>query len=111
MSPATPAHADFPLTHWTLIAAAADGPERESALSRLYKNYWQPLCAQARRFGVPAADVEDVAQEVFVSLVASDSIARADPLRGRFRSYLLGALRHHLAHRRRRDDTLKRGGG
>jgi RNA polymerase sigma-70 factor (ECF subfamily) len=101
---------DFPATHWTLIAAAS-GPERNSALSRLYKTYWAPMCMQARRFGVPEAEVEDVTQELFVSLFRSGSVERADRGRGRFRSYLLGALRNHLGHRRAREHTLKRGNG
>ncbi len=102
--------ADFPATHWTLIAAAA-GPERDSALSRLYRTYWTPICAQARRFGVLPDDVEDVAQELFVHLFRSGAVGRAERSRGRFRSYLLGALRNHLSHRRAHDRALKRGGG
>lgn len=102
--------ADFPATHWTLITEAS-GPDRDSALSRLYKTYWTPICAQARRFGVPPDDVEDVAQELFIQLFRSGAVARAERNRGRFRSYLLGALRNHLSHRRAHAHTLKRGGG
>ena len=109
MPPASNSPADFPVTHWTLIAAVA-GPERDSALSRLYKTYWRPLCAQARRFGVPEDDVEDVVQELFLSLFRSGAVGRADPLRGRFRSYLLGTLRNFLSHRRAREHAQKRGG-
>lgn len=110
MIPASKEPVDFPATHWTLIAAAS-GPERDSALDRLYRTYWVPMCAQARRCGVPEAEVEDVTQELFVSLFRSGSVERADPHRGRFRSYLLGALRHHLSHRRAHETALKRGGG
>lgn len=102
--------AEFPATHWTLIAATA-GPERDSALSRLYKTYWAPICAQARRFGVAPDDVEDVAQELFMHLFRSGAVERAERSRGRFRSYLLGALRNHLSHRRAHDAAQKRGGG
>jgi RNA polymerase sigma-70 factor (ECF subfamily) len=110
MLPAREESSEFPATHWTLIAAAS-GPARDSALSRLYQAYWLPMCAQARRFGVPEAEVEDVAQELFLSLFRSGAVERADRERGRFRSYLLGALRNHLGHRRARELTLKRGGG
>jgi len=99
----------FPKTHWTVIASLT-GSDRDRALSRLYRNYWQPLCTQARRFGVPTDDVEDVVQELFVSLFQSGAVERADRLRGRFRSYLLGALRNHLSHRRAHAQTRKRGG-
>lgn len=110
MSPALIESTDFPPTHWTLIAAAS-GPQRDSALDRLYRTYWAPMCAQARRFGVPEAEVEDVTQELFLSLFRSGAVERADRERGRFRSYLLGALRNHLSHRRAHDAALKRGGG
>jgi RNA polymerase sigma factor (sigma-70 family) len=108
MLPAPPANAEFPATHWTLIAEAT-GPDRDSALSRLYQIYWQPLCAQTRRFGVPANDAEDAVQDLFVSLFRSGTLAHVDRLRGRFRSYLLGALRNHLSHRRARELSQKRG--
>ncbi len=101
---------DFPATHWTLIAAVS-GPERDFALSRLYQIYWRPICAQARHFGAAENEVEDVAQELFVSLFRSGAIDRADPERGRFRSYLLGALRNFLSHRRAHASAGKRGGG
>jgi RNA polymerase sigma-70 factor (ECF subfamily) len=110
MPPAPCNPSDFPATHWTLIAAA-HGPDGEPAFERLYRTYWAPLCAQARRFGVPVDDVEDVVQELFTSLLRSGTIERADRHRGRFRSYLLGALRNHLSHRRAHSQALKRGGG
>jgi RNA polymerase sigma factor (sigma-70 family) len=110
MSPALAASTDFPATHWTIVAAAS-GPQRDAALDRLYRTYWAPMCAQARRFGVPEAEVEDVTQELFVSLFRSGSVERAERGRGRFHSYLLGALRNHLGHRHAREHTLKRGGG
>lgn len=110
MPPVSQEPSEFPRTHWTLIAQAA-GPDRESALSRLYRIYWAPICAQARRFGVPPDDVEDVAQELFVHLFRNGSVERADRARGRFRSYLLGALKNHLSHRRAQAEAQKRGSG
>ena len=99
----------FPPTHWTLLAAA-EGPARRDALDQLYRIYWQPLCAQARRFGVREDEAEDVVQEFLVGLFANGSLARADPQIGRFRSYLLGALRNFLSHRRDYQHAQKRGG-
>lgn len=102
--------AEFPATHWTLIGAVS-GPDREAALSRLYKIYWPPLCAQAVRFGVPRDEVEDFTQELFMSLVGSGAMERAQAARGRFRSYLLGALRNQLSHHRAHALAAKRGSG
>ncbi len=102
--------ADFPPTHWTLIVAS-DGPRRDAVLTELYRIYWTPLCAQACRLGAAADEVEDVVQEFLVSLFESGSLGRADPQVGRFRSYLIGALRHHLGDHRARLHAKKRGGG
>jgi RNA polymerase sigma-70 factor (ECF subfamily) len=103
-------HAEFPPTHWTLVAAAA-APDSDAALGRLYETYWPPLRAQALRFGVREEDAADVLQELFMALFKSGSLARAESARGRFRSYLLGALRNLLNHRRANLQTEKRGGG
>src|SRR5688572_6718628 len=110
MNDAPTSNADFPTTHWTLVVAAA-APDNDGALSRLYLTYWRPLCAQARRFGIADDDVEDVVQELFGALIAGDSFARASATHGRFRSYLLGALRNSLSHRHARLHTQKRGAG
>jgi RNA polymerase sigma factor (sigma-70 family) len=110
MKDALGGHAEFPPTHWTLIAAAA-APDSDAALGRLYETYWTPLRTQALRFGVREEDANDVLQELFMALFKSGSLARAEPARGRFRSYLLGALRNLLNHRRANLQTDKRGGG
>lgn len=102
--------ADFPPTHWTLIVEAT-GPRRDAALAQIYRIYWTPLCTQARRLGVSADDVEDAVQEFLVALFGSGSLGRADPQAGRFRSYLIGALRNHLGNIRARLHAQKRGGG
>ena len=101
---------EFPPTHWTLIVASA-GPRRDAALTQLYRIYWTPLCAQARRLGVAEDEIEDVVQEFLVSLFDSGALGRADPQVGRFRSYLIGALRHHVGDHRERLHATKRGGG
>ncbi len=100
----------FGTTHWSVIAAAS-GPDRKRALERLYLAYWTPLCGYARRRDVPEDEVEDVIQEFVVGLFESDSLQRANPQLGRFRSYLLGALRNFLLKRMTRQMTQKRGGG
>jgi RNA polymerase sigma factor (sigma-70 family) len=105
-----PNGSEFPPTQWTVIVEST-GPRRDAALTQLYRIYWSPLCAQARRFGICQHEVEDVVQEFFVSLFESGSLRRADREVGRFRSYLIGALRHHLADYHDRCLAQKRGGG
>lgn len=102
----------FRTTRWTLVRAAGGPlPERRAALEELCAGYWPPVYAFLRRQGAEPARAEDLTQAFFLGLLAGDGLATADPRRGRFRSYLLGALRHFLGHEREREAALKRGGG
>ncbi len=56
-------------------------------------------------------EAEDLVQGVFEHLLVTGAVGKADPARGRFRSYLLGCLQHFLANDRQRRSALKRGGG
>jgi DNA-directed RNA polymerase specialized sigma24 family protein len=106
------AHVAFASTHWSVVQAARDrssAPTRE-ALNLLCATYWQPVYAFIRPSGSPREDALDLAQGFFAALLDDRSMARADPDKGRFRSFLLGALRHYLADERRRDRAKKRGG-
>lgn len=80
-------------------------------MDRLYRIYWRPLHAQARRFGVAESDLEDVIQDFLLRIFSDGSLSRADPQVGRFRSYMVGALRHFLWQRQERAQAQKRGGG
>ena len=53
----------------------------------------------------------DLAHEFFAEMLGGGAIAHADQERGRFRSYLLGAVKHFLSHHREAARRLKRGGG
>jgi len=64
-----------------------------------------------RRAGYSREESEDLTQAFFARLVAQNTVARADPLRGRFRSFLLAACKHFLANERDRARAQKRGGG
>ena len=77
---------------------------------RLCENYWFPLYAFVRRAGYSAEDAQDLTQEFFVRLLSENYLAGADRQRGRFRSFLLGAMKHFLAKERRRQGAQKRGG-
>lgn len=105
--------ADFPTTHWSVVLAAGgrDEPGGADALARLCAAYWYPLYAYVRRRGYSPADAEDLTQEFFARLLARNDLARADPQKGRFRSFLLGGINFLLADERDRRYTLKRGSG
>ncbi len=102
----------FPTTRWSVVLGAAQGSEApRRALHELCAAYWLPLYAFVRRDGRSPEDAEDLVQGFLASLLSGSAMAGVDRERGRFRSYLLGALRHFLANERARASTLRRGGG
>jgi RNA polymerase sigma factor (sigma-70 family) len=109
----TTSHAVFQTTHWSVVLAAGEcaGAAAAAALEELCRNYWQPIYAFIRRSGANPEDARDLTQAFFADLLSGDSLERADPARGRFRSYLLGVLKHFLADEYDRSRALKRGGG
>jgi RNA polymerase sigma factor (sigma-70 family) len=103
---------NFLTTQWGLVAtASAEGTtEARAALDGLYRVYCYPVYAFIRRRGYGRQDAQDLTQDFFVYLLEKSALGRADPQRGRFRSFLLGTLDHFLAHAAERARTLKRGG-
>lgn len=82
-----------------------------SALSELCQIYWRPVYLFLRRQGIGPHDAQDLTQSFFADLIEDRTYARADQMKGRFRSFLLGTLKHFLGHARDRDRAQKRGGG
>jgi RNA polymerase sigma factor (sigma-70 family) len=108
---ATPAPSGaFTTTHWSVVLAAADQerPEAAQALETLCRTYWYPLYAYVRRRGRAPEDAQDLIQEFFARFLARNYLASVDRQRGRFRSYLLGAVNHFLADDWDRRHRLKR---
>jgi RNA polymerase sigma-70 factor (ECF subfamily) len=103
----------FTTTHWSVVLRAADGdsPQAVAALEQLCRTYWYPLYAYVRREGHTATDAQDLTQEFFARLLARNSLAQVRPQKGKFRSFLLAALRHFLSDQRDRARAVKRGGG
>ena len=102
----------FATTHWSVVLAAGprDTPQSAAAREKLCRTYWYPLYAYVRRRGYSLEDAQDLTQEFFGRFLAGDSMHRADQRRGRFRSYLLGALNHFLSDEWDKSHRLKRGG-
>ncbi|HEY2712131.1 MAG TPA: sigma-70 family RNA polymerase sigma factor [Chthoniobacterales bacterium] len=105
----------FVSTRWTVVLAAADSRlsslQVHNALSELCGIYWRPLYLFLRREGIGAEDAQDLTQGFFAELIRDRSYLRADREKGRFRSFLLGALKHFVADARDRERAQKRGGG
>jgi RNA polymerase sigma-70 factor (ECF subfamily) len=103
----------FATTRWSLVVVAADrsSADSERALAELCRMYWFPLYAYVRRRGHSREDAEDLTQSFFAHFLARNDLARLEAERGRFRAYLLAALKHFLANEWDRRNRLKRGGG
>ena len=103
----------FVTTHWSVVMNAGRGDSTRAgpALARLCQTYWYPLYAYARRRGYRAHDAQDLTQEFFARLLDGRLLARADPGRGRFRSFLLASMNHFLANEWEKARAGKRGGG
>src|SRR5262245_39072948 len=107
----SPSGASFATTRWSMVlAAGSSGAESLAALEALCRACWPPIYAYVRRLGHGPEESRDLTQEFFAQLLARRSLAAVDPERGRFRSYLLGALKHFLADAHDRDRAQKRGG-
>jgi len=103
----------FPVTHWSVVLAARAGQDTQAAtaLENLCRAYWDPLYAFIRRRGYDAPDAQDLTQGFFARLLEKDYLADVDRRKGRFRSFLLAAIKHFLADERDKAKTQKRGGG
>src|SRR5208337_5499797 len=89
----------FVTTHWSLVLRARDRntPRSDEALEALCRTYWVPLYAFVRRLGHPPHDAQDLTQEFFARLLKKEYLKAADQDKGRFRTFLLVALKRFLA--------------
>lgn len=113
MTPSGSGGAQFATTRWSVVlqAGRGAGPEVDAALETLCRTYWHPLYVYARRRGCSPQDAEDSTQAFLAHLMQREAFARADPARGRFRSFLLASMNHFLSDQRDRAMAQKRGGG
>ena len=103
---------DFRTTRWTQVSRAkADSPDGRHALAELCNAYYEPVAAFLRYELRDADAARQLAHDFFAHMLAGGTIAHAGQERGRFRSYLLGAVKHFLLHQREAQRRLKRGGG
>jgi RNA polymerase sigma-70 factor (ECF subfamily) len=103
----------FPTTRWSILARATLNGENAAreALAEFCRRYHAPIQQVLRIRGVREEDIDDLTHDFFLQLLQSSSLKRADRERGRFRSFLSGALVHFLADQQDRRQALKRGGG
>jgi RNA polymerase sigma-70 factor (ECF subfamily) len=103
----------FATTHWTVVLAAGRGGSRQAevALEELCRTYWYPLYAYVRRHGHSREDAEDLTQGFFARLLEKNYLEGVTSDKGKFRSYLLVALKRYMANEWDRANRQKRGGG
>ena len=105
----------FTATHWSVIEAAGRGdtePQRARlALAELCRIYWAPLYSFVRSRGYSVHDAQDLTQSFFAHLIEREIYTKADPQKGRFRTFLLASLKNFLADSYSYAQRQKRGGG
>jgi RNA polymerase sigma-70 factor (ECF subfamily) len=112
----TPSHGDrdiFATTRWTVVLAAGQrhAPQADAALEELCRTYWYPLYAYIRRHNRTKEDAEDLTQAFFAKLLEKNYLADLNRERGRFRAFLLAALKHFLSNEWDKGRRQKRYGG
>jgi DNA-directed RNA polymerase specialized sigma24 family protein len=106
-------HHQFQTTNWGVVVQAgrAGSPESQAALEWLSQAYWYPLYAYVRRQGRNVEEAQDLTQEFFHHLLASEFLQRAQQNRGRFRTFLLSSLKNFLVNEWVKANREKRGSG
>jgi DNA-directed RNA polymerase specialized sigma24 family protein len=108
-----PGQSEFTATHWSMVLAAKNGNavEAAAALNKLCRTYWYPLYAFLRREGRSPHDAEDLTQGFFIQLLQRNFLENVSADKGKFRSFLLAALKHFLSDVWDKGRAAKRGGG
>ncbi|GAB5559229.1 MAG: sigma factor [Synoicihabitans sp.] len=100
----------FATTRWSLVLQVDSTDGGDAALEELCRAYWRPLHAFVLQRGFDHATAEDITQSFFAHLLNRNALQRADADRGRFRTFLLGALKNFMADHQRHQGAVKRGG-
>ncbi|MFT6794609.1 MAG: RNA polymerase sigma factor (sigma-70 family) [Rubritalea sp.] len=101
---------NFFTTQWTrVIAAKGETDDARLALSELSESYYAPVVGFLKKEGRSEDDARDLAHSFFAWLLSRDALATLERERSRFRSYLLGALKHFIVHHREKSLAQKRG--
>lgn len=111
--PGVPYGGAFVTTHWSVVLSAgqSDTGRAQEALSKLCQTYWYPLYAYVRARGHCREDAQDLTQEFFARFLEKHWVESADRQKGRFRSFLLTAMKRFLADQWDKARAQKRGGG
>ena len=103
----------FVTTRWTVVLSAGrrSSPDSDRALAELCQTYWYPLYAFVRRKCQSKEDAEDLTQAFFARFLEKNYLEGLAADQGRFRAFLLAAMKHFLANAWDKAKRQKRGGG
>jgi len=102
----------FRTTRWSvvLLSAQSQAPGSKEALAQLCSTYWYPLYAFVRYRCHSPQDAQDLTQGFFLHLLEHKALTHVDPLKGKFRSFMIASLQNYLSHQGELARRLKRGG-
>jgi RNA polymerase sigma-70 factor (ECF subfamily) len=100
-----PGH-EFDTTSWSLIRAVGD----VNAFDTFVRIYWKPLYFFVRQHGQDNESAKDIVQDFLTSVLERGTLSKADPARGRFRTFLLASLTNFMKDRAKAAARQKRGG-
>jgi RNA polymerase sigma-70 factor (ECF subfamily) len=102
----------FTTTHWSIVLSAQDpaSPQADEALEKLCRSYWYPLYVFVRRQGHDEAAAKDLTQGFFAKLLEKNYLASVRPEKGKFRTFLLSAIKHFISDEWDKARAQKRGG-
>ena len=109
-----PGRDHFATTHWSVVQAAITGgpsPQSRDALAALCEAYWYPLYGYLRSRGASRENAQDMTQAFFAGVLEKNGLRNADRTKGRFRAFLLAALKNFSANEYDKASAKKRGGG
>ncbi len=103
----------FVKTEWSAIrhTPGAKAAQWERAREEICRHYWAPIFLILCKRGYPSDQARDITQGFLLHFLKTNAAAAADPAKGRFRHFLVGALDHYLADLRDRERAQRRGGG
>ncbi len=107
------ANDEFKTTHWSLVVSSRekDSVTRRDSLGELCEAYWYPLFAYLRRKGHGPEEAADYVQSFFVELIDKDFLEAVSPEKGRFRWFLMSAIKRFVGKDKEKQSAQKRGGG
>ncbi|HLX63481.1 MAG TPA: sigma-70 family RNA polymerase sigma factor [Planctomycetota bacterium] len=102
----------FTTTRWTVVLSAGRQATAESgqAMEELCRTYWYPLYAYVRRKGFGHEDAEEHVQAFFAYFIEKNFLDSVNSEKGKFRAFLLAAMKNFLGHQRESASRVKRGG-